>query len=247
MHGSRLLTGAGYLLRVPSIDWPRSALGAARWSGSIRALAPVGPRSAGAAPGPLCYDLGGTEPDDTDANVIWAISNPARLAGGAVKPQRGAGARVFEETVARPLGMPLVGRPTAPTHRRLEHDARHPRRLERAGRDPASTLSFAFGGNGPLFAAGMGEQLEMRRIVVPPAPGPLLVVRLLYADVEHHYVGPGAGWCARPTPRRSAISCAAWRRAPRSARHEGFHDTRVRLRRSADCRYQGQSFERTVR
>src|SRR5207249_6531612 len=56
------------------------------------------------------------------------------------------------------------------------------------GRDPREYALFAFGGNGPVFAAGMARQLEMRRIVVPPAPGLFSSFGLLFADVEHHYV-----------------------------------------------------------
>ena len=79
MHGSRLLTGAGYLLRVPAIDLAEVGAG----GGSLVWIDPggalqVGPQSAGALPGPLCYDLGGTEPTVTDANVILGYLNPTR-------------------------------------------------------------------------------------------------------------------------------------------------------------------------
>src|SRR5205809_1928486 len=83
VHGSRLLTGAGYLLRVPAIDLAEVGAGGGSlvWIDAGGALQ-VGPRSAGASPGPLCYDLGGTEPTITDANVILGYLNPTRLAGG---------------------------------------------------------------------------------------------------------------------------------------------------------------------
>src|SRR5258707_4582280 len=86
MHGSRLLTGAGYLLRVPAIDLAEVGAGGGSivWRDAGGALQ-VGPRSAGAFPGPLCYDLGGTEPTVTDANIVLGYLNPTALAGGAVK------------------------------------------------------------------------------------------------------------------------------------------------------------------
>src|SRR5919109_1845103 len=157
MHGSRLLTGAGYLLRVPAIDLAEVGAG----GGSLVWIDPggalqVGPRSAGAFPGPLCYDLGGTEPTVTDANVILGFLNPHQLAGGAVRLNAARAHEVFEAKIARRMGLPLA--------------------------------EAAFGGNGPLFAAGMARQLEMRRIVVPPAPGLFSSFGLLFADVEHHYV-----------------------------------------------------------
>src|ERR1700674_2885961 len=85
MHGSRLLTGAGYMLKVPAIDLAEVGAGGGSigWidaGGSLQ----VGPRSAGAFPGPLCYDLGGTEPTITAANVILGYINPSSLVGGAV-------------------------------------------------------------------------------------------------------------------------------------------------------------------
>jgi len=249
LHGSRLLTGAGYLLRVPAIDLAEVGAG----GGSVVWIDPggalqVGPRSAGASPGPLCYDLGGTEPTITDANVILGYLNPARLAGGAVKLNAARAHEVFEETVARPLGMPLV----EAAHGAHLIAASNMMRAIRAvsserGRDPREYTLFAFGGNGPLFAAGMGEQLEMRRIVVPPAPGLFSSFGLLYADVEHHYVRTWRRLVREADP--TALGDLL-RRVEAGARAqlatEGFHDARVRLRRSADCRYQGQSFELTI-
>src|SRR5256712_3726729 len=109
MSGSRLLTGAGYVLRVPAIDLAEVGAG----GGSLVWIDPggalqVGPQSAGASPGPLCYDMGGREPTITDANVILGYLNPTRLAGGAVKLNAARAHEVFEEKVAGPLGMPLV-------------------------------------------------------------------------------------------------------------------------------------------
>src|SRR5207244_5470270 len=102
MHGSRLLTGAGYLLRVPAIDLAEVGAG----GGSLVWIDPggglqVGPQSAGAFPGPLCYALGGMEPTVTDANVILGYLNPHQLAGGAVKLDAARAHEVFEARLAR--------------------------------------------------------------------------------------------------------------------------------------------------
>jgi N-methylhydantoinase A len=249
MLGSRLLSGAGYLLRVPAIDLAEVGAG----GGSVVWIDPggalqVGPRSAGASPGPLCYDLGGTEPTITDANVILGYLNPARLAGGAVKLNATRAHEVFEEKVARPLGMPLVEAARGAHLIAASNMMRAIRAVSsERGRDPREYTLFAFGGNGPLFAAGMGEQLEMRRIVVPPAPGLFSSFGLLYADVEHHYVRTWRTLVRDADPARLGD---LMRRMEASARaqltSEGFPEDRVGLRRSADCRYQGQSFELTV-
>ena len=249
MHGSRLLTGAGYLLRVPAIDLAEVGAG----GGSLVWIDPggalqVGPRSAGASPGPLCYDLGGNEPTITDANVILGYLNPTRLAGGAVKLNAARAHEVFEEKVARPLGMPLV----EAAHGAHLIAASNMMRAIRAvsserGRDPREYALFAFGGNGPLFAAGISSQLEMRRIVVPPAPGLFSSFGLLYADVEHHYVRTWRKLVREADPAGLGELLHRMEAGARAQlAGEGFPDDHVRLRRSADCRYQGQSFELTV-
>jgi N-methylhydantoinase A len=109
LAGSRLLTGAGYLVRVPAIDLAEVGAGGGSvvWIDAGGALQ-VGPRSAGALPGPLCYDLGGVEPTITDANVILGYLNPTQLAGGAVKLNAARAHAVFEDKVARRLKRPLA-------------------------------------------------------------------------------------------------------------------------------------------
>src|SRR5438552_1741953 len=96
--GSRLLTGAGYTLKVPAIDLAEVGAG----GGSLIAIdaggaLKVGPESAGAAPGPVCYDRGGTVPTVTDANLVLGYINPRHLVGGAVKLDAENARRVFEE------------------------------------------------------------------------------------------------------------------------------------------------------
>ncbi|MBI3447686.1 MAG: hydantoinase/oxoprolinase family protein, partial [Acidobacteria bacterium] len=249
MLGSRLLTGAGYVLRVPAVDLAEVGAG----GGSIVSIdaggsLQVGPRSAGAWPGPLCYDLGGTEPTITDANVILGYLNPAYLVGGAVKLNAARSHEVFEERIARPLGLGLEH---AAYGAHLIAASNMIRALKAVsserGRDPRDYVLFAFGGNGPLFAGGMAAQLEMARIVVPPAPGLFSSFGLLYADVEHHDVRT-----YRRQTRQLDLEAlsATLRRMEADAlallAGEGFTGDRARVRRFADLRYHGQSFELTV-
>jgi N-methylhydantoinase A len=249
MHGSRLLTGAGYLLRVPAIDLAEVGAGGGSivWRDAGDALQ-VGPRSAGASPGPLCYDLGGREPTVTDANVILGYLNPTALAGGAVKLNASRAHAVFQERIAAPLGLPLA----EAAHGAHLIAASNMMRAIRAvsserGRDPREYALFAFGGNGPLFAAGMARALEMTRVVIPPAPGLFSAFGLLYSEVEHHYVRT---WRRRTRALDARELTEAFSRLEDEARAqlaaEGFTGVAVRIERSADCRYQGQSFELTV-
>jgi len=106
MIGSRLLSGAGYTLKVPAIDLAEVGAGGGSviWIDTGGALQ-IGPHSAGASPGPVCYDLGGTEPTLTDANVVLGYINPDHLVGGALKLNASKARSAIAEKVARPLGM----------------------------------------------------------------------------------------------------------------------------------------------
>jgi N-methylhydantoinase A len=249
MLGSRLLTGAGYLLRVPAIDLAEVGAGGGSivWidaGGSLQ----VGPRGAGASPGPLCYDLGGTEPTITDANVILGYLNPVYLVGGTVKLNAARAHEVFGKRIARSLGLPLADAAYGAHMIAASNMIRAIKAVSsERGRDPREYVLFAFGGNGPLFAAGMARQLEMRKIVIPPTPGLFSAFGLLYTDVEHHYVR---------TYQRQAHHLDLeelnhlWNRMEDEALTQldsaGFTGAAIRIRRSADLRYRGQSFELTV-
>ncbi|MBI3709173.1 MAG: hydantoinase/oxoprolinase family protein [Proteobacteria bacterium] len=249
MAGSRLLTGAGYRLKVPAIDLAEVGAGGGSivWidaGGSMQ----VGPRSAGAHPGPLCYDLGGTEPTVTDASVVLGYINPDYLVGGALKLNARRSHAAFEEKIARALKLPLDHAAYGAVQIAASNMIRAIKAVSsERGRDPREFALFAFGGNGPLFAAMMAEALNMKHIVIPPAPGLFSSFGLLYADVEYHY---------SRTLRRLLRKCdlaevnAAWDALANEARGQlargGFTGVRARLKRSAALHYQGQTFELTV-
>src|SRR5437762_8091046 len=108
MIGSRLLTGAGYTLKVPAIDLAEVGAGGGShvWIDAGGALQ-AGPESAGASPGPVCYDLGGETPTITDVNVLLGYINPAHLIGGALKLNAAKARAVFGQKIAMPLGMTI--------------------------------------------------------------------------------------------------------------------------------------------
>src|ERR1700736_4661121 len=105
MIGSRLLSGAGYTLKVPAIDLAEVGAGGGSivWIDAGGALQ-VGPQSAGPSPAPVCYDSGGPEPTLTDANVVLGYLNPNHLVGGAVKLNAAKARAVIEERIARAPG-----------------------------------------------------------------------------------------------------------------------------------------------
>jgi N-methylhydantoinase A len=187
--GSRLLTGAGYTLKVPAIDLAEVGAGGGSrvWIDAGGALQ-VGPQSAGAEPGPVCYDKGGDVPTLTDANVLLGFINPKALVGGALKLNAEKARLIFAEKVANPLRMTIE----RAAHGAFEIATSNMIRAIKAvsterGRDPRDFALFAFGGNGPLFAAAMASALGIARVVVPPSAGLFSSFGLLYADLEHHY------------------------------------------------------------
>jgi N-methylhydantoinase A len=249
MMGSRLLTGGGYLLKVPAIDLAEVGAGGGSvvWIDAGGALQ-VGPHSAGASPGPLCYDLGGTEPTITDANVILGFLNPDYLVGGDLRLNADKARRVFTDRIARPLGLSLPHAAYGAHQIAASNMIRAIKAVStERGRDPRDYALFAFGGNGPLFAAGMAEALHMKHIVVPPSPGLFSAFGLLSAEVEHHYSRTFRRLLRSLDPQELS---AAWEQLAREAvdqlRADGFSRDQIRLRRSANLHYQGQTFELTV-
>jgi N-methylhydantoinase A len=249
MIGSRLLTGAGYTLKVPAIDLAEVGAGGGShiWIDAGGALQ-VGPESAGAVPGPVCYDTGGEVATITDANVILGYLNPGHLIGGALKLNAAKARRVFAATIAEPLDLPIEEAAYGAHEIAASNMIRAIKAVStERGRDPREFALFAFGGNGPLFACGMASSLGISRVIVPPAPGLFSSFGLLYADVEHHY-----SRTFRRLLRGADLAeiDAAWqdlsRQATAQLEIEGFVRKDARLRRSGAMHYQGQSFELVV-
>lgn len=249
MISSRLLTGGGYLLGVPAIDVAEVGAGGGSivWidaGGSIQ----IGPESAGANPGPLCYDRGGTNPTVTDANVLLGYINPAYLVGGELKLDSERSRRYFQDMLAKPLGVDVTTAAYAARQIAISNMIRAIKAVtSERGRDPRRFTLFALGGNGALFAAGMASELGIRRILVPPSAGLFSAYGLLYADIEHYHsrtfretlrlVRPqdwDANWGALETQARSQIG------------QDAAAGGDVQLKRLASMRYKGQTFEITV-
>jgi N-methylhydantoinase A len=249
MIGSRLLTGAGYTLKVPAIDLAEVGAGGGSlvWLDAAGALQ-IGPESAGASPGPVCYDKGGEAPTVTDANLLLGYLNPAHLVGGALKLNAEKARRIFFEKIAKALELSLE-RAAYGAH--LIAASNMIRAIKAVsterGRDPREFALFAFGGNGPVFACGMAAALGMKRILVPPSAGLFSSFGLLYADVEHHYSRTFRRLLRKSDAREIE---RAWDALARQALDqlaaEGFAPGKARIRRSAALHYHGQTYELTV-
>ncbi len=249
MAGSRLLTGAGHRLKVPAIDLAEVGAGGGSlvWLDAGGALQ-VGPRSAGASPGPACYGLGGSAPTVTDANVVLGYLNAEHLVGGELAIEAALSRDALTEQIAEPLGIELE-RAAHGAHRIAASNMIRAIKAvsSERGRDPRRYALFAFGGNGPLFAATMAAALGMRRIVVPPAAGLFSSFGLLYADVAHHHSRTVRRVLRDADPGELELAWGELEdQATRQLEREGFPPERIRLQRSANMHYVGQIFELTV-
>ena len=187
--GQRMIKGAGYPVQVPTIDIAEVGAG----GGSIAAVdeaggIKVGPRSAGADPGPVCYDCGGSLPTVTDANLLLGYLNAEALVGGELALNFGK-AREAIGRIGRQLkldetdtayGIHLIANATMLRALRAISSER--------GRDPAKFILFAIGGNGPVHAATLAEAGDLTHVVVPPVAGLFSALGMLFADVEHQLV-----------------------------------------------------------
>jgi N-methylhydantoinase A len=246
-QGSRLNRGGGYLLRVPAIDIAEVGAG----GGSIVSVDAagalhVGPLSAGANPGPACYDLGGTAVTLTDANVCLGYLHPERLASGLRLDAERARRAVTEQVAAR-LGLPLLEAAHGVYLLGCAGMARAVRAVSiERGRDPRDFALVAFGGNGPLFAGEMARTLGIGRVLVPPAPGVFSAIGLLEAEVEHHLVRTFLRPLGAVKPDELASALADLEREAEGLLRAERHAGPVAVERAADLKYQGQSFELSV-
>ncbi|MCI4447419.1 MAG: hydantoinase/oxoprolinase family protein, partial [Pyrobaculum sp.] len=175
-HHGRVVKGSGYPVRFPFIDLAEVSAGGGTivWRDEAGALR-VGPISAGADPGPVCYGLGGTEPTVTDANVV--LGRVASLLGGEMRLDAEAAFKAFKK-----LGDPVETAWRAVQLANMEM-ARAVRlvTVER-GLDPSEFVLFAFGGAGPQHAAELAEELGISTVVIPPEPGVFTALGMLFAD-----------------------------------------------------------------
>ncbi|TMK09085.1 MAG: hydantoinase/oxoprolinase family protein, partial [Alphaproteobacteria bacterium] len=247
--GSRLLSGAGYTLKVPAIDLAEVGAGGGSilWIDAGGALQ-IGPHSAGAVPGPVCYDQGGTEPTVTDANVVLGYINPAQLVGGALKLNAAKARTVIADRIARSLGMSVE---EAAYGAHLIAASNMIRALKAVsserGRDPRDYALVAFGGNGPVFAAGMAEAMHIPQVLIPPSAGVFSSFGLLYAEVEYYFTRTRKRLLRALDPAEAQDIIDGLEAEARARLSEdGFAPGRIELRRSASLHYQGQSFELRV-
>jgi N-methylhydantoinase A len=205
----------------------------------------LGPRSAGAEPGPVCYGHGGTEVTVTDANLILGYLNPDYFLGGRVRLDRAAAEEALRTRVAEPLGLSTAQAASAIVQILNVRMADKIRVLaaQRALFLPAFTL-MAGGGAGPVHATSVAKELGIAEVLVPPSPGAFSALGLLCTDITHDYVRTEVAALATLPPEqiesrfRDLIE-----RARGELRAEGLREDSATLIREFDLRYAGQGYE----
>jgi N-methylhydantoinase A len=232
-------------LGVPALDLTTISAG----GGSIAwidggELLSVGPRSAGADPGPACYGKGGADATVTDADVACGYLNPDYFLGGAQRLDIDAAFAALRK-VAEPMGW-SERQASAAIRRIVDMRMADEVRVVAAKRG-VDTLEFAmvpFGGAGAVHAAAVAEELGMTRILVPPRPGAFSALGLLCTDVVHDYIRSELRPLDRVAPDHAeAIFRELESRAEEELRHEGLDPAHALFHRELDLRYVGQGYE----
>ena len=240
---ARFIKAGGYMMRVPTVDVAEVGNGA----GSIAAIDPaglltVGPQSAGADPGPVCYGQGGDRPHR------HRRQRRPRL------PPRPPRRRHARPRRRRPRAPPSRQRSPAPSASRSRTAALGVRAVANAnmvrairavtverGLDPRELALLAFGGSGPVHACDLARTLGIGRVLFPPSPGVFTAMGMLAGAVEHHEVRPLRGRLERLDPCEVAAHRAAMRAAATAAlAAQGYPAEAIAFAEAIDLRLEGQ-------
>jgi N-methylhydantoinase A len=238
----------GYPLKTPALDIHTVGAG----GGSIAfidagGLLKVGPRSAGAQPGPVCYGLGNDEATVTDANVVLQTLNPTHLLGGRMPIDR-ARAEASIARLAKSLDLDVTATAQGIVSVVTANMAKAIRVISvQRGHDPREYTLVAFGGAGPLHAARLARELEIPRVLVPRHPGILCALGLLLSDLKTHFVQTRLTvMSAQTVPVMIETFDALAARAAAWFEREGIPGPARTVRRTVDMRYAGQNYELPV-
>lgn len=208
----------------------------------------VGPQSAGAVPGPICYGSGGTEPTFTDAALVSGLLDPDGFLGGEMALDADAAREGIERVVAEPLGLSVD---EAASGIVALTEANMAATLEELtigkGRDPREFGLLAYGGGGPLVAGALAKRLHIPTVIVPPSPATFSAWGMLTLDIVHDFSRTsisGLEFVSGADIRRNFVELAT--EANHVLEREGIPAERRRLLLSLDMRYEGQEHTLSV-
>src|SRR5215831_11981494 len=247
-HSKRWLHGTGHPIRVPVIDLAEVSAGGGSiaWVDEGGALR-VGPKSAGADPGPAAYGRGGIEATVSDADVVLGYLDREALLGGALRIDLTA-AEAAIARVADPLGLavPEAAARIVEIVNANMAEALRIVSIER-GHDPREFALIAFGGAGPVHAAALAAELLIPEIIVPPVPGAFSALGVVASDLKRDYSRTlYADLAALDPARLAAVLVEMEAAATEMLAAAGIPSERWVLSRAADVRYRRQAYELTV-
>ena len=233
-------------LKVPQVDMNTVGAG----GGSVAWISPegqihVGPRSAGARPGPICYGLGGREVTVTDANLWLGRLAMRRRLGGRIAPTMDRVESAIE-ALARGAGIADSHRMAAGIVRiAVAKMVASIREISMSrGYDPRECVLMAFGGAGPMHATTVADELGIDQVLIPKFPGNFSAWGLLTSEIRHDFAETLLAVCTPESIVRIGASIESLRvRTRERLREDGFADSDITFRESLDMRYVGQAFE----
>jgi N-methylhydantoinase A len=237
-----------YLIGLPMVDIQSIGAGGGSIASVVEGALQIGPRSAGAQPGPICYGRGGREVTVTDANLLLGYLNPGDFCGGRMTLSTEGVREALEAQVARPLGLGWVEAAHG-IYRLVNAQMANAIRRVAAGRgvDPRRLTMVAYGGNGPVHATAQAEELRIGEVLVPKLAPAFSALGLQLSDhlidEMRAYIAPANEVdVARVTALFAEMEAAA--RAV-LGRRRGQH-ARVEARRALQLCYPGQTFDMAV-
>lgn len=239
---SRFIKAGGYMMRVPTVDVAEVGNGAGSIAGIDAAgLLTVGPLSAGAGPGPVCYGLGGDRPTVTDANVVLGFL-PPQLAGGTLQLDVTAARAAIGRVLGEPLGLSIEAAAYGIREIANANMVRAIRAVTvERGLDPRDLTLLAFGGSGPVHACDLARVLGISRVLFPPSPGVFTAMGMLAGQVEHHELRSAQGRLDQLDPTRVAALREEMRAAAAKAlMAQGYAPESIAFSDEIDLRLEGQ-------
>ncbi|HML12182.1 MAG TPA: hydantoinase/oxoprolinase family protein [Xanthobacteraceae bacterium] len=246
---TRWMNGTGHPIRVPVIDLAEVSAGGGSiaWVDRAGALR-VGPHSAGADPGPVCYRRGGSEPTVTDCNLLLGYLDARSLLAGELPIDREAAEAAVRAKLAAPLGVDVRGAAAAVIDV-VNHAMAEVLKIVsvQRGHDPRDFVLAAFGGAGPLHCAALAGELGIAEILCPPIPGAFSALGLVGSDLKRDYVRTIYVTTADADPAvLDAAFAALEEEGAAMLARANVPATRRHFQRSVDARYARQSYELPV-
>lgn len=238
----------GLPIRIPCLDIVEVGTGggSVAWIDNADGIH-VGPRSAGADPGPACYGLGGLEATVTDAAVVLGLLDSDRALSGGLQLDAAA-AYAAVDSVGAPVGLDAAqtaGGVLAIAAASMANAVRAV--TTERGLDPRDFALFAYGGNGPLHISLVARELGVTRVVIPPAPAVFSAVGMLMADVRHDFLLTDIRPLSRTSTAALELDYQHLEVSGRAMlRKGGIADDQMRFMRFADMRYVGQEHSISV-